>query len=738
MSIYSSRTELDIDLGKYLLVLQRRWLPAMLVLGTVTTLSVLFATTREPTYYATGKVLVKLDRTPSLAGLDIPGQKSIGEPDAVGLQSDPIATEVETILSLSIAKETISELALRDDSGIPLSPEDFFSSLEVNPIPGTDMIRIGYQSTDPELAAAIVNKIIEVYRNNNIAVKQSEAIAAREFITRQLPNTEQAVYRAETALRQFKEQNQIVVLSEESVETVKAIQQLDGQINQAKAQLATVSARSTDLQKRLGMNPQRALQATALSQSPAIQDAFTQIRAVQGELDLARSRYRSTHPAIAGLERQQSMLQDRLKSRVAEAIGIQNVPRQDLQMGQLEQDLTANLLQTEVERIGLMSQINQLSQLQANQRQRANAFPRLEATQRELERRLNVAQSTYEALLQRLQEVQVAENQTIDNIRVVSQALVPEQPNSSKKLIVLAGVLVGTILAAVVAFAIDLSDRSVKTVGEARDLLGLPILGVVPLLTAGTPNWQQSGEGDITRMTQAYRMLQANLGFVSAHTGQKVIVITSSVSAEGRSQVAANLAVASAQAGNRVLVIDADLQQPTQHRVWNCQNGQGLVDVLGAGIKPENAIQTLAPNLHLLSAGDSSANHLAAFNIRKISALIEQIGHTFDLILIDTPPLTQTADASILGTLADGTLMVVRPRFVQTADVKAARGLLRLSGQHVLGMVINGVEHVSNPSQYFAYATEDDYARSQPSLSSQLVASDVSYYGSQEAAPANQ
>jgi capsular exopolysaccharide synthesis family protein len=716
MNTYLPATSIDVDLSKYFLVLKRRWLPAVLVFGSVTLLSILYAGTREPTYQTSGKILVKLDRTASLAGLDAPGGASIGEPNAVGLQSDPIATEVEAILSLAVAKETISALNLTDDEGQPLSPGDFFNDLEVRTIPGTDLIQIGYEDEDPAQAADVVNTVIDVYRSNNIATKQAEAIAAREFIAKQLPSTESAVLQAEAALQQFKEQNQIVVLDEQSREAVRAIQQIETEIAQTRAQLATVNAQSADLKRRLGMSPERALQATSLSQSAAVQETFTQIREVQGQLDLARARYRSTHPTISGLELQEAELQERLESRVAEAVGLSDIPRQDLQLGILEQDLTASLLQSEVELVGLSNRLNELTQLQAAQQSQANAFPRLEATLRQLERRLTVAQSTYEALLQRLQEVQVAQNQTIDNVRIVSQALVPEGPSSSKKLIVMAATIAGAILAVITAFALDLCDRSVKTVREAQSLLDLPILGVIPQLGRNAPFLIQPGDTSAPVMKQAYRMLQANLSFVGARAGRKTFVVTSAIAGEGCSMVAANLAITVAQAGNKVLLIDANLQKPDQHHIWRSQNQQGLIQVLEGNLEPAEAVQTVAPNLSLLTVGDPTHDSLATFENSKVRAFIEKMAQTFDIILLDAPPLTQTADASTLGTLADGSLVVVRPQLVKAADIEAAKGLMQLSRQPVLGMVINGIKDLANPSQYFAYTSDSSLFASAPHM----------------------
>ena len=721
MNTHLSRSDFDIDLGKYLLVLKRRWLPATCVVGLVTALATVSALLRDPSYHASGKVLVKLDRTPSLAGLDIPGRKSIGEPDSIGLSSDPIATEVETIRSLEVAEKTISALSLADDEGQPLGAEDFFKALNVKPIPGTDMIRIGYDSTDPDLAATIVNQTIDTYRENNIITKQDEAIAARQFIAAQLPRTEEAVQQAEIALRRFKEDNQIVLLTEESVETIRAMKLLENEISQAQVQLATVVAQSQELQQRLGMGPQAALQSTALSQSTAIQEGLAQLRDVQNQLDVARASYRETHPAVANLKRQEEQLQQRLRDRVTDTTGgevsLDAASSQGSSLGLLEQNLTANLLQSEVERVGLINRIDELQKLQVAQRQRADLFPRLEATQRQLERELTVAQSTYETLLQRLQDVQVAQNQTIDNIRVVSRALVPEDPTFSKKIVVAAGLLVGSMLGVITAFVLDLLDRSVKTVEEAQELLGVPILGVIPDFGTEAPFVMPFNENQ-TNMPDPYLLLQANLNFIRAQTDYTIIGITSAVAEEGRSRVAANLAIAAARSGIRVLLIDADLHHPHQHHIWQCPNTVGLLQVLAGTLDPKAAITSLKPNLSLLPSGSHADQDPDGFNAHALQNLLQYIAQGFDLVLLDTSPLPQTPDSSTFSSLVDGSLIVVRPKMAQALDLKAAKVLMDLSGKPTLGMVVNGVSKGIDPMQYFnAVSNYGELPASPPALS---------------------
>ncbi|MBF2084587.1 polysaccharide biosynthesis tyrosine autokinase [Thermoleptolyngbya sp. C42_A2020_037] len=715
MSTQSFREEVDIDLQRYAQVLKRRWLPAVGVFSTVAVLSTLAALSQQPSYVASGKVLVKIDRTSSLTGLDTTGATAISRQSAVGSETDPIVTQVETIRSLPIAEAAIADLKLTDDEGQPLSPVGFLEVLTVKPIPGTDMIEVGYQDEDPERAAAVVNKVIQAYRNSNIATNQADAAAARKFITEQLPRTEATVREAEVALQRFKEQNQVILLDEESRETVKAMKRLDDEIARVRTQFVNATTRSRELQQQLRMSPEQAVTATALSQSPAIQEVFSQLQQIQGQLDLERARYRPTHPTIATLEQQEALLRQRLQGRVAQLVGQSRVSERDIQMGALAQDLTANLVQSEVERVALGSQIAELARLQAEQRSRAVTIPRLEATQRELERRLAAAQGTYESLLQRLQEVQVAEDQTIDNVRVISAAVVPEKPAaSSKKLILLGGLVLGSAMGVVTAFLLDLCDRSVKTIPNAQQLLHYPLLGVVP-------NWKQAGRRqDILPMQQsgsqyadihhAYRVLQSNLGLLDSEFGLKTLVVTSSVPQEGKSQVAANLAMAIAQAGQTVLLVDADFHHATQHQLWNVNGAAGLAEVLEGRADLIDTIQPVAPNLELLAAGNLASSTPTALTPQKLLPVIAAMGQRYDVVIFDTPALSGAADASTLGKLTDGMLLVVRPT-TDVEDLKATRSLLNLARPHVLGIVANGVAPIRNPNRYFALTQEVAFAK---------------------------
>jgi capsular exopolysaccharide synthesis family protein len=560
---------------------------------------------------------------------------------------------------------------------------------------------------------------MEVYIENDILSNRAKATAARVFIDKQLPNVEATVRQADAALRKFKEENGVVALPQEATSAVEVMADLDKQIAQAQAQLADATAKSTALRNQVGLNSEEAVAVSSLSQSPAVQEVLTELQNVQGQLAVERTRFLDTSPTIASLQRREAALKALLQGRVDQVLGSQQAPIDNLQIGALRQQLTANLVQSEVERSGLASQLTVLYQAQSAYKKRSNVMPRLEQNLRELERRVGASQSTYETLLNKLQEAQVTENQNVGNARVISTAQVPKKAGPSKKKSLILGGLGGILLGIATAFLLDMIDRSVKTLKEARELFGSPLLGVIPAF--GKPGKTRPPVGDLEPIVprivardmprspigQAYQMLQANLKFLSSDKQLKAIVVTSSVPKEGKSEVSANLAAVMAQVGRRVLLVDADMRHPSQHHLWELTNSVGLSNVIVGEAEFKTAVREVMPRLDVLTAGVIPPNPVALLDSKRMASLIDTFLKSYDAVLIDTPPLAGIADAPILGKMVDGILLVVRPGVVDSASAKAAKDFITRSGQNVLGLVANGVIIKNEPDSYFYYTKEE-------------------------------
>ncbi|MBW4601118.1 MAG: polysaccharide biosynthesis tyrosine autokinase [Calothrix sp. FI2-JRJ7] len=700
----------EVDFQKYLQVLQRRWLPLVGILGVCVSSGTLYALSLKPSYKAEGSLMVKSNRTSSLTGLT----QELGRLEALGQNENPLETQVKVIASNPVIQETISSLKLEDGKGKPLAVPDFAANLKVEGLKGSDVIQVSYKHGKPEVAAKVVNTVIDTYIRLNVDANRSEATSAKAFIVQQLPVSEEKVRKAEFNLRVFKERNKVVVLQQEAAAAVDTITKLESQISQAQAQLVDVEGRLQELNNQAKVDSSQAVIASDLSQTPGIQTALAKLQETETQLALERTRFSSGHPTVINLEEKVASLRKIVQERTQEVSGGQQVAQGNLQIGQLRQSLIADITRAKAQRVGLKMQIATLTQQWKDYKQQAKSLPRLEQMQRDLERNLKAAQTTYETLLTKVQEIGVAENQKIANARVVSYALEPARPEGPKKtLFVIGSGAAGLLLGLIGAFGLDLIDRSVKTVKEAKEVMKYTLLGVIPSMSRSKVHSSAGIDRNIPKIIgrdlphfplgDAYQILQANLKFLCSDKPLKSIVVTSAVAKEGKSEVAANLAVAMAEVGRRVLLVDADMRQPIQHHIWNLTNAIGLTNVIVDQIALSAAAQEVLPNLDVLPCGVLPPNPMALLDSQRMASLVDEFNQKYDFVIFDTPSMSGTADAGVLSKLADGMLLVVRPGVVDLNSANATKEFLTQSGQKVLGIVINGVNVKNEPDSYFYY-----------------------------------
>jgi succinoglycan biosynthesis transport protein ExoP len=702
----------EVDLQQYWLVLKRRWLViAGVFLATVGLSGFAVLLMQKVQYEADGMLLFQENRTSSLTGVS----ENIGRLETVRSGGNPLDTQAMILKSQPILKEVIGSLRLKDKEGKSLSPDALL--IDVKPVLGTDMLEVSYTADNPELAAAVVNKVMDAYVKNNIESNREQVTAAGDYIQKQLREAAAELENAAEALRRFKTQNKTIKLQQESEEAVKNVSSLDQEINLAQAALAEVSAQQAQISAQLNMASDKAVTVTSLNQISGVQEVLGELQKVQTEMATQLGVKTEQHPDIIKLKSQESFLKSLLDERVKQSLGSQQkFSPEEFQIGEIKQTLTAQLVQLKAQSQGLAKKIQALSNLQAEYKKQMNTIPNLEKRQGDLERRLSVAQNNYQNLITRQQEIQVAERQTVGNAKVIQPAVVEKQPVVTKRTIVLlaGGVFVGALLGVAAAFFVDLIDRSVKTVKEAEALFGSTLLGLIPKFEINnTSVVEKAIEGISPRVIvatsprsvvhEAYQMLQANLKFIS-HKKVRTIVITSSVSGEGKSEVSANLAAVLAQAGRRVLLVDADMRQPNQHHLWNLINIEGLSNVIVGQDEFSQVVQKVTKNISVLTAGVQPPNPLALIDSERMTSLIDMFSETYDHIIFDTPPLIGTADAAVLGKMVDGVLLVVRPGVVDSASANAAKSLLMRSEANILGIVANGVNVKHEPDSYFYYS----------------------------------
>jgi capsular exopolysaccharide synthesis family protein len=708
----------SIDIQQYWLILKRRWFVASVVMASVIGATAFVTYTQKPVYESQGKlVFTKKDAASSLSSLS----DKMGELGGLTNLSNPVDTEAEVIRSNPIVIKTINDLKLKGKKGAPMTTDAFLKILKLKTIRGTDVMELSYRSTDKREAANVVNSLMKHYLASNVSTNRAEAIAAREFLSKELPKVERRVTEAEIALRRFKEKNRVVALDVEARVSLESLGKLTEAITQSQGELAAAYTRSVALQNEMKLTTQQAVDLSSLSQSPGVQQVLTEYQKTQHDLAIARTLYTNDNPKVVDLLLKEAAQKKELEARVTETVGNSNsLPKQNLQIGELKQTLTQDLVRSEVERLALTNQVGELRKVFIVNKSRLDSLPRLEQQQLQLQRQLMVAQTTYQELLRQFQLVQVMENQNVGNARIISEALVPEIAVSPKKPLNLAlGGFLGLLLGAGTALLLESMNQTLKNIEEANRLLGFSLLGTIPQYgEKKRKNTVVEGLQEVPLLDQPYspvstslEMLNTNLGFTVSDKELQVILITSSTSGEGKSFVAANLAVAASHVGKRVLLIDCDMRRPRQHRIWEIPNLLGLSNILAGQNELEPAIHKVFLNVDMLPAGKIPPNPVTLLDSQRMADLIEEARQDYDFVIIDSPPLTAVTDPLIIGKFADGLLLVVRPGRVEYSALKSAKSLLNQSKVPVLGMTVNGVSEESGYGGYYYYRGYRGYYR---------------------------
>ena len=697
-----------IDFQKYWLVFRRRWKSATAIFATVVGLSLVAAISLDKVYEAEAKLLIKVDGTAKLTGLD----SGTGDIEGLTMESDPLTTEAEILSSRPIVQNLIKELDLKDDSGELIRYKDFVGSLIVKPITGTDLLKITYLNKDPERAALVVNKIVELYIEDHRINNRSETSTAKEFIEQQIPEVAASVQKAEGELRNFKNKNRIASLSEETSANIDSISQISNKMDDVEAELENINARYNRLQTQLNMNWQEASAVSALSQSVGVQRVLKQLQEVNVALAQKRNYLSENTPQIIALNEERADLKNLLDEQIAQTLGREQpdiIKRVNiLSLGDLKQEQIAEFANLGLQKEGLEKQLANLESTYSSYRQRSDALPALQEQQRELERRVKAAQSTYQTLLAKLQETRIAEQQNIGNVRVVSKADVPDKEVGPKKKLIVGGAgIAGALLGIGTAFLLDIRDKTIKNTEEIKQILPYSMSGFVPDLNLNKINKKKqlslpdssmshippfaSASISNSFIREAFNNIQINLGLLDSQITNKVIVVTSATTGEGKSFVAANLAIAQAQCGKKVLLLDGDLRCPTQHSLWNVTNNFGLNDILEQESKWQNALHGVMQNLDLITSGNRNHHPISLFNSSFMKILIASLSDSYDSVIIDTPPLVGMSDSKIMGKLADGLLFITRPGVANYGSILAVKEILADKNLNVLGVVANGV-----------------------------------------------
>jgi capsular exopolysaccharide synthesis family protein len=205
-------------------------------------------------------------------------------------------------------------------------------------------------------------------------------------------------------------------------------------------------------------------------------------------------------------------------------------------------------------------------------------------------------------------------------------------------------------------------------------------------------------------VSEAYRTLRTNIQFANVDNVMKRILFTSAGPAEGKSSTVANLAVSMAQSGKSVLIIDADMRNPSQHKIFKVPSNNGLSTTLVEEVTSlEFVVNTQTEGLDLLVAGPMPPNPAELLGSKRMKQVLYDLSKAYDIVLIDSPPTIAVTDSSILAQSVDGVVLVLASGEVNRDYAKRAKEQLDKVGAKIIGTVLNKVEMKSKEDYYYYY-----------------------------------
>jgi polysaccharide biosynthesis transport protein len=297
----------------------------------------------------------------------------------------------------------------------------------------------------------------------------------------------------------------------------------------------------------------------------------------------------------------------------------------------------------------------------------------------------------------------------------IAAAQVPDQPSSPEVLQNLGvGLILGLLLGLGVAVLRQVLDTKIRNENDVRVLTGSPILGVVAYDQEVPTHPVILRDQPLAAPSEAVRRLRTNLQFIDIASRPRSIVISSSIPAEGKTTMAINLAVALADTGARVILVDADLRRPSIAENLGIEGGVGLTTILIGRADVKDVIQPFGTTgLDVLPSGQVPPNPSELLGSVAMADLLNRLSASYDMVLLDSPPLLPVTDAVVLSKLAGGALVVVGADRIHRPQLQQSLDSLETAGAHLFGIVINKIAR----REAAAYAYDSGYASYEPKIS---------------------
>ena len=683
--------EREIHLRDYLRTLYKRRLTVLTFFVIVFVVVLIGALSATPIFEAASKVLiekVELYNMSMMNPYSTPYDPEFYDTQLQLIKSTAVAQKVVKTLNLDDTYETYfpesKGMFPKDKPKTDILAEIIRNGIIVTPIKNTKIVNISYMSPNPDFAVLVANSVAEAYIEEMLEMRMSFSRYSISWMTGKAEEEKRKLENSEKALQEYMRSHDILTLQDRIAMTPEKLTEFNSQMIKAETRRKELEALYSQIM-RTGTKDAETI--PAITSDPTVQSIRTQIMTAEQNIEDLSKRYGKKHPSMIKAEEELKILHQRKNQEINRIIAsIKN----EYELARAnESSIRSAVSSTRSEAINLNEKYVQYGVL---------------AREAETNKQL------YDALMKGVKEQSVTGELQNVRIWVVEKAKKPGAPVKPKKLMnVLLGLVVGLLGGVGLAFFFEYLDNTIKSPEEIEAKLGLPVLGIVPVMESTEENIEEIIMKDPQNViSESYKTLRTAIMLSSANRPPKNILITSMGPEEGKTVTSVNLSLTIARSGYSVLLIDGDLRKPRVHTIFGLNNLSGLSTFLaGATNDIETVFKQPATNLTVIPSGPPPPNPSELLGSARMNELMRILNDKFDVIIWDSPPLMTVTDSLILSKILDGTIIVTRAG--KTTYEVVRRGIRSMKGRrtgdmesHVLGIVINALD-IKKSDYYYNY-----------------------------------
>lgn len=727
---YESIEEQEIKLSDYIRIVSTyKWLVVFTFLA-VFILTIIYTARSPRIYKATSKVLLQEKMTNNLLFTGFSNSASSINNNIQILKSYPVIQLTYQILKRDNDFDTfpISEI-----EGSPV--EYIKENLSVDTERETDILIINFESISSVEAKAIANAAARALMQQDTDYARVEFRSTREFLAEQLEDNERQLMSSEEELRNFKIENGISMLSQETEQLIEQSAELSAILSSAETELDVSRKHVNYLREELSLQDTFLLDVNTVLTSPLLEQLKTEIVANQTQYVnlLTRLEYSPDHPELVALNKAIESAKKRLNDEIQRISSVNTGSADPLQY---RASLIDKISAAEIELNINEAKVTSLQKAVEAYNQKMSVLPDTEIELARLERGFRINEKTYTMLIEKYEEAKIVEQSKVGSIRLVEEALAPEKPiKPNIKMNLLIGIVLGLGLGIGLALLMHSLDSKIRNFDDVRRYVNLPILGTIPLIhipdsdfddmekkinmasTEEKENLEKvlmqmdtkiiSNYAPKSSAAESFRILRTNLVAKNKENKSMSILITSAGPKEGKTTIHTNLATTLSQMDAKVILVDLDLRRPRVHSMFHIPKENGISDFLvDKETKLDSFIKKCSvPNLDVITSGYIPPNPSELLASKRMDEAIRLLKEKYDYILFDAPPVIAVTDAMILAKKIDQLYLVVRVAQADKQVIKRAKELLENIGIEISGAVVNGIipQSYYSSSEYHYY-----------------------------------